>query len=223
MACASSEAKLDRLRSLGADHVVNYDDARFLDAVRARFGKPRITGGGGVDLAVNFTGGDTWTDTQKCAALGGRIVTCGATAGYQLTTDARYLWTFEHTMIGSNGWSPDDLTRLMTLIAGATWRRDRSDPAARRGPRRRAAARGARSLREDPLPALIAAAPFVGPGFGRPGGSARRLPRRPARVRLFLPLSRHLKTRGGRAGVASAHPTGVRQCRLDRWPCSRWS
>jgi len=117
VACAGSEWKLERLRALGADHVVNYTETRFLDAVREIYGKPRITGGGGVDLAVNFTGGDTWLDTQKSVTSGGRIVTCGATAGYQLTTDARYLWTFEHTMIGSDGWTPEDLITLMDLIA----------------------------------------------------------------------------------------------------------
>ena len=117
VACASTERKLERLRALGADHVVNYAETRFVEAVRELYGKPRITGGGGVDLAVNFTGGDTWLDTQKSVTHGGRIVTCGATAGYELATDARYLWTFEHTVIGSDGWTPEDLVALMDLIA----------------------------------------------------------------------------------------------------------
>ena len=117
VACASTPAKLERLRALGADHGVNYAETRMVDAIRALYGKPRITGTGGVDVAVNFTGGDTWLDTQKSVTLGGRILCCGATAGYSLTTDARYLWTFEQTIIGSDGWMPDDLVRLMELIA----------------------------------------------------------------------------------------------------------
>ncbi|MCC7132742.1 MAG: zinc-binding dehydrogenase, partial [Gemmatimonadales bacterium] len=44
-------------------------------------------------------------------------LTCGATAGFELTTDARYLWTYEQEMIGSNGWTPEGLTELMSLIA----------------------------------------------------------------------------------------------------------
>jgi alcohol dehydrogenase len=116
VACASSEPKIDRLRSLGADHCINYAEVRFVDGIRELYGKPRVSGGGGVDVAVNFTGGDTWTDTQKCVAAGGRILTCGATAGYNLTTDARYLWTFEQEAIGSNGWTVSDLTRLLELI-----------------------------------------------------------------------------------------------------------
>ncbi len=117
VACASSTSKADRLKRLGADHVVNYSEVKFVDAVRQIYGKPKITGGGGVDVAVNFTGGDTWIDTQKSVRLGGRILTCGATAGYNLTTDARYLWTYEHEMIGSNGWTPEGLAELMELIA----------------------------------------------------------------------------------------------------------
>lgn len=116
IACAGSPGKLERLRALGADHLIDYHVENLAAAVRERFGKPRVTGGGGVDVAVNFTGGDSWLDTQKCVTLGGRILTCGATAGFQLTTDARYLWTFEHTIVGSNGWSPDDLRSLLRMI-----------------------------------------------------------------------------------------------------------
>ena len=117
VACASSPGKIDRLKALGADHGINYTDVKFFDGIKQIYGKPKITGGGGVDVAVNFTGGDTWIDTQRCVRLGGRILTCGATAGFNLTTDARYLWTYEQEMIGSNGWTPEDLAELMSLIA----------------------------------------------------------------------------------------------------------
>jgi alcohol dehydrogenase len=117
IACASSEAKLQRLREIGADHVVNYRERPFLDAVKEIYGKPRITGSGGVDVAVNFTGGDTLLPTQKCVKLGGRILCCGATAGFDLHLDARYWWTFEQTLIGSDGWVKEDLSSLLDLVA----------------------------------------------------------------------------------------------------------
>ena len=117
MACAGSPAKVERLKAIGADHGVDYTATKFLDAVRTVYGKPRISGGGGVDVVVNFTGGDTWLDSQKCLRVGGRILTCGATAGFNLTTDARYLWTYEQELIGSNGWSEAGLVALMELIA----------------------------------------------------------------------------------------------------------
>lgn len=117
IACASSSEKLERLRQIGANHCVNYASEDFVAAVHAIYGKPRSKGGGGVDVAVNFTGGDTWAKTQKCTALGGRILTCGATAGFDVQMDMRYLWTFEHRIVGSNGWSPQDLEELLRLAA----------------------------------------------------------------------------------------------------------
>jgi len=117
IACASSASKLDRLKKIGADHLIDYSTTNIADGVKMIIGKPKIRGEGGVDVAVNFTGGDTWGDTQRCVALGGRILTCGATAGYDVRTDLRYLWTFEHHIIGSNGWSTADLAALLQLIA----------------------------------------------------------------------------------------------------------
>lgn len=117
LACASTEGKLQRLRQIGADYVANYVERPFVDAVREIYGKPRVTGGGGVQVAVNFTGGDTLPPTQKCVALGGRILCCGATAGFTLELDARYWWTYEHTMIGSDGWLKEDLETLLDLVA----------------------------------------------------------------------------------------------------------
>ena len=117
IACASTNDKLTALRALGADHVINYIETPFADAVREKFGKPRTTGTGGVDVVVNFTGGDTWEPTQRCLRVGGRVLTCGATAGYSVTTDLRYLWTYEQDMIGSNGWTVADLEQLLALIA----------------------------------------------------------------------------------------------------------
>jgi alcohol dehydrogenase len=117
IACASSDTKLARLKDFGADHAINYATGTILDGVKAIYGKPRVTGGGGVDLAVNFTGGDTMKETQRCVTLGGRIVSCGATAGYDVGIDMRYLWTFEHHMIGSDGWAQSDLVALLDLIA----------------------------------------------------------------------------------------------------------
>ncbi|MGA2841203.1 MAG: zinc-binding dehydrogenase [Steroidobacteraceae bacterium] len=117
LAFASSDAKMRRLKEIGASHVANYIDKPFLDTVKEIYGKPRITGAGGVDVAVNFTGGDTLPATQKCVNLNGRILCCGATAGFDLTLDARYWWTYEHTLIGSNGWHIDDLKILLDLVA----------------------------------------------------------------------------------------------------------
>ena len=117
VACASSTSKLDRLAEIGADHLIDYSKTDIASGVKAILGKPRLSGEGGVDVAVNFTGGDTWEATQRCLSKGGRILNCGATAGYAVTTDLRYLFSFEQQIIGSDGWNRGDLTALLSLLA----------------------------------------------------------------------------------------------------------
>jgi alcohol dehydrogenase len=119
LAFSSADEKLRRLTEIGANHVANYAEKPFFDTVKQIYGKPRITGGGGVDVAVNFTGGDTLPATQRCVTTNGRILCCGATAGFNLTLDARYWWTYEQTLIGSDGWLFDDLKVLLDLVASA--------------------------------------------------------------------------------------------------------
>jgi alcohol dehydrogenase len=119
VACASSESKAKRLYELGADHVIDYARGDFMAEVHARFGKPHRRGvEGGVDVVVNFTGGDTWVPSLRCLRRGGRLLTCGATAGFDPKTDIRYIWTFELQVLGSNGWTPEDLVTLLQMVAG---------------------------------------------------------------------------------------------------------
>jgi alcohol dehydrogenase len=68
-------------------------------------------------VAINFTGGDTWVPTLKCVKRGGRILVCGATAGFDPKEDLRYIWSFELKVIGSNSFYDDDLRALMDLVA----------------------------------------------------------------------------------------------------------
>lgn len=117
VACASSEAKIKRLYELGADHVIDYARDDFMTEVHRRFGKPhRRRFDGGVDVVINFTGGDTWVPSLRCLRRGGRLLTCGATAGFDPRTDIRYIWTFELQILGSNGWTPDDLVTLLQMV-----------------------------------------------------------------------------------------------------------
>jgi alcohol dehydrogenase len=117
IACASTEAKLQRLRQLGADHVLDYTKHSLPEWVRDTFGKPQRRGGaGGVDVVVNFTGGDTWVPSLKCLRRGGRLLTCGATAGFDPVEDLRYIWTYELQVQGSNGWTREGVQALLQLV-----------------------------------------------------------------------------------------------------------
>lgn len=116
IACAGSDEKAARLAAIGADEVINYGRDDMRSAVHALVGRPRRSGEGGVDLAVNYTGGKTWNDTIRCLALGGRLVTCGATAGFDEEIDVRYVWSYELSLIGSDGWRRDDITTLIERV-----------------------------------------------------------------------------------------------------------
>src|SRR4029079_911842 len=103
IACASSEGKLQRLKELGADEVIDYSKTDWSKWAVEKYGKPqRRSYEGGVDAVINFTGGDTWHPSLRCLKRGGKLRVCGATAGYDPKEDLRYVWSFEIEIKGSN-------------------------------------------------------------------------------------------------------------------------
>jgi alcohol dehydrogenase len=117
IACGSAGWKLDKLRELGADHVIDTSSHDFVEAVHAIAGKPRMFGAGGVEVCINYIGGETWAQALRCLAQNGRMLTCGATAGFEPPTDIRYIWTYEQQLIGSNGWMPQEQTAVLEMVA----------------------------------------------------------------------------------------------------------
>lgn len=118
IACAGSDEKGQALKALGADHVLNYRDTDFSKWAIGQYGKPeRRTYEGGVDVVINFTGGDTWVPSLKCLKRGGTLLVCGATAGHAPAEDLRYVWSFELNIKGSNSFYADNLVALIELIA----------------------------------------------------------------------------------------------------------
>ena len=111
IACAGTADKCERLRELGADHVINYHEQDFSRKAW------RISERKGVDLVVNFTGGQTWVPSLRALRNGGRLVTCGATAGFDPPTDIRYIWTRELDILGTNGWTTEDIRVLVDDVA----------------------------------------------------------------------------------------------------------
>ena len=118
IACASSDDKLARLKEVGADEVINYKEVDFSKWAVEKYGKPqRRNYEGGVDVVINFTGGDTWLPSLRCIKRGGKLLVCGATAGHDPKEDLRYIWSFELQVIGSNSFYIEDLTSLMDMIS----------------------------------------------------------------------------------------------------------
>jgi alcohol dehydrogenase len=109
-AITSSDTKAAKLKALGADHAI-VSEGDFSKAVWAATGKK------GVDVAVNFTGGDTWIPTQRCMAVNGRILTCGSTVDHMCTIDVRFVWFREMEIIGSRAYLPEDIEACLKLVA----------------------------------------------------------------------------------------------------------
>jgi len=117
IACASSAEKMEKLKAMGADETINYKDVDFSRWAIEKYGKPqRRTYDGGVDVVINFTGGETWVPSLRCLKRGGSLLVCGATAGHDPKEDLRYIWSFELKVIGSNSFYEENLTDLMKMI-----------------------------------------------------------------------------------------------------------
>jgi len=115
VAAAGSAEKCAALAALGADHTVDYSTTDIATFTKEQTGS--LFAGGGWDVVINFTGGDTWAQTLRMVKRGGRLLTCGATAGFDPPTDIRFIWTAEMDIRGSNGWRREDLDALVALVA----------------------------------------------------------------------------------------------------------
>ena len=110
IATASSAAKLERARELGATHTVNYADADFVRATKA------ATGGKGADVVIDHVGGEVFERSLKALAWGGRIVLCGATASGEATVNLRAVFFKSLSILGSTMGSLGELKALLRHV-----------------------------------------------------------------------------------------------------------
>ena len=107
---ASSDEKLAKARELGADETINYTRDGWPKEVR------RLTNGRGVDVVFEHTGEATWPGSIISLKKGGRLVTCGATSGFDARTDLRHIFYRHLTILGSMMGSKADLLAAMKFI-----------------------------------------------------------------------------------------------------------
>jgi len=121
---ASSAAKLEKAAELGADHLVNYEEEDFAKAVR------RITKKRGVDIVFEHTGEATWPGSLKAVARGGKIVTCGATSGFNAVSDLRIVFFKQVSILGSTMGSLGEVLEVMEHVKAGRLRpvHDRTFP-----------------------------------------------------------------------------------------------
>jgi alcohol dehydrogenase len=106
-----SDAKIDKAKALGADHVINYRDDRFEGVVR------KLTKKKGVDVVFEHVGADTWAGSMLCLKRGGRLVTCGSTSGVSTQMNLMMLFQQQLRLIGSFGCRMENMANAMQKMA----------------------------------------------------------------------------------------------------------
>lgn len=111
IATVGDDAKIERTRALGADHVINYRRDRFEHETR------KITRKKGVDVVFEHVGADTFNGSLLALKRGGRLVTCGATSGPTVTLNLMQLFQQQYRIIGSFGASMRNIAESLDKIA----------------------------------------------------------------------------------------------------------
>jgi NADPH:quinone reductase-like Zn-dependent oxidoreductase len=107
---ASSKEKLKKAKELGADFTINYLEEDFFKASKD------ITGRKGVDVVFEHVGRSTFEKSIASLATNGRLVTCGATTGYDTKLDLRYLFAKHLTILGSYMANTSELMEVLKFF-----------------------------------------------------------------------------------------------------------
>jgi 2-desacetyl-2-hydroxyethyl bacteriochlorophyllide A dehydrogenase len=110
VATTSTDEKAAKARELGADEVINYNRQSTLEEVR------RLTARKGVEVVIDHVGKSAWDQNIKSLAKGGRLVTCGATSGFEAVTDIRYVFYKQLQILGSTMGRKGDLMTIFNFI-----------------------------------------------------------------------------------------------------------
>jgi alcohol dehydrogenase len=109
------DAKAVKAKALGADHVINYKTERFEGVTR------KLTGKKGVDVVFEHVGGEGFNGSLLCLKRGGRLVTCGSTAGPTVTLNLMQLFQQQYKIFGSFGCTLRNIrASLAKMAAGLT-------------------------------------------------------------------------------------------------------
>jgi alcohol dehydrogenase len=107
-----SADKVDKAKALGADHVINYRKDRFSTITR------KLTNKKGVDVVFEHVGGEGFNESLLVLKRGGRLVTCGSTAGPTVQFNLMQLFQQQYRIIGSFGASIRNIRESLDKMAG---------------------------------------------------------------------------------------------------------
>jgi NADPH:quinone reductase-like Zn-dependent oxidoreductase len=110
IATAGNDEKLEKARQIGADEVIHHGIMPIAKEVR------RLTNNRGVDVVVEHVGTATWDESVRSLGPSGRLVTCGATTGYDAKVDLRFLFTRQLSILGSYMGTKNELRTVLKLV-----------------------------------------------------------------------------------------------------------
>src|ERR1051325_5738017 len=110
IATAGGEEKLARAREIGADHTIDH----YRQDISAEVKK--ITGKRGVDVVIEHVGVATWPKSLESLAPAGRLVTCGATTGFDARLDLRFLFSKQWSLLGSFMGTMGELHQVLKFV-----------------------------------------------------------------------------------------------------------
>jgi len=116
IATAGNDEKLQKAKQLGADFLINHKTQKIHEEVR------RITNKRGVDVVFEHVGTATWDGSFASLATGGRLVTCGATTGFDAKVDLRFLFSRQLSLLGSYMGTKSELHSVMRLVASGRFK-----------------------------------------------------------------------------------------------------
>ncbi|MBC7691888.1 MAG: zinc-binding dehydrogenase [Methylotenera sp.] len=113
------ESKVAKAKALGADHVIEYRKTPF----RAELKKILVVlKKKGVEVVIDHVGADTFSESIKSLAWGGRLVTCGATSGSDVQIDLKAIFFKNISILGSTMGSKADLIQVVDLVSQEKFR-----------------------------------------------------------------------------------------------------
>jgi NADPH:quinone reductase-like Zn-dependent oxidoreductase len=107
---AGSDAKLEKARQLGADFTIDHYKQKISEEVK------KITAKQGVDVVFEHVGKATWAESMRAIKLGGTIVTCGATTGFDVEVNLGALFSRQSSFLGSFMGNMSDFHEVMKHI-----------------------------------------------------------------------------------------------------------
>ncbi len=111
-----SDDKISKAQAIGADEVINHAQENVAERVKA------LTGKRGVEVVIEHIGPAVWDQSVESLAKGGRLITCGATTGGEVSLNLRALFSRQLIVKGSYMGARAELVKATRLVSAGRLR-----------------------------------------------------------------------------------------------------